>query len=481
MKIRVCVLFGGKSVEHEVSVISALQAIASIPADKYDVIPVYITKNNEFYTSFECSCIEEYANIPALLKKSQRCVIMNIDGRARLIRYPFRRTGSNVLSEIDVAFPIVHGTNVEDGTLQGYLKFLGIPFVGCDVTASAVGMDKYVMKTVLKDNGIPVLDCLRFSFSDFSSPERVIEQCRERIGFPVIVKPVNLGSSVGISLAENEEELYTSLEDAFRYASNVLVEKAITDLMEINCSVIGNTDTAEASELEQPVNFGKLLDYTAKYQRGSVMSAEERKAMTDEINKIVSNRISVENVLKDDESISVSADGRVVKKGSGVVKYVESVELKKFDPDKIMSMGAGMASLTRFIPPNITAETRDYIRSLAVKAFTVLGCNGLSRIDFMIDKSTNKVYLNEINTIPGSLSFYLWAPLGVDYGTVLDSMIELSLRRSREEDAIEFSFGTDLLANFAGASGAKGTKGAKGSKFSGAKGGSPKLGGSKLR
>lgn len=479
MKIKVCVLFGGKSVEHEVSVISALQAIASIPADKYEVIPVYITKNNEFYTSFECSCIEEYANIPALLKKSQRCVIMNIDGRAKLMRYPFKKTGSNVLSEIDVAFPIVHGTNVEDGTLQGYLKFLGIPFVGCDVTASAVGMDKYVMKTVLKDNGIPVLDCLRFNFSDFSSPENVIEQCSEKIGFPVIVKPVNLGSSVGISLAENKEELYTSLEDAFRYASSVLVEKAITDLMEINCSVIGNTDTAEASELEQPVNFGKLLDYTAKYQRGSVMSAEEKRAMTEEINKIVSNRISVENVLKDDKSISVSPDGRVVKKGSGVVKYVESVELKKFDPEKIMSMGAGMASLTRFIPPNITAETRDYIRSLAVKAFTVLGCNGLSRIDFMIDKSTNTVYLNEINTIPGSLSFYLWAPLGVDYGTVLDSMIELSLRRSREEDAIEFSFGTDLLANFAGASGTKGAKGTKGSKFGGSKNTSPKFGGTK--
>ena len=487
MKIRVCVLFGGKSVEHEVSVISALQAIASIPADKYEVIPVYITKENEFYTSFECSCIEEYANIPALIKKSQRCVIMNVDGRAKLMRYPFKRTGNNVISEIDVAFPIVHGTNVEDGTLQGYLKFLGIPFVGCDVTASAVGMDKYIMKTVLKDNGIPVLDCLRFISSDFADPDKIMDMCEERIGYPLIVKPVNLGSSVGISLAFSRDELYASLEEAFRYASSVLVEKAITELMEINCSVIGNTESAEASELEQPVNFGKFLDYTAKYQRGSSMSYEEKKAMTEEVNKIVRNPVSVENVLKNDPSITVSSDGRTVKKGAGAVKYDESVALKRFDPETILSMGAGMASLSRFIPPNISSETRDYIRSLAVKAFTVLGCNGLSRIDFMIDKATNTVYLNEINTIPGSLSFYLWAPLGVDYGSVLDAMIELALRRSREEESIEFSFSTDLLANFAGSSGAKGTKGSKfsgsktgGAKLSGTKGTPSKLGGSKF-
>ena len=156
VKIRVGVFFGGKSVEHEVSVISALQAIASIPADKYEVIPVYISKENEFYTSFECSCIEEYSNIPELIKKSERCILMNDGGRVKLMRFPFKKRGNNVISEIDVAFPIVHGTNVEDGTLQGYLKLTGVPYVGCDVTASAVGMDKYVMKTVFKDNDIPV-------------------------------------------------------------------------------------------------------------------------------------------------------------------------------------------------------------------------------------------------------------------------------------------------------------------------------------
>ena len=475
MKIRVGVFFGGKSVEHEVSVISALQAIASIPADKYEVIPVYITKENEFYTGFECSCIEEYSNIPALIKKSTRCTLMNNEGRVQLMRYPFKKTGSNVISDIDVAFPIVHGTNVEDGTLQGYLKLTGVPYVGCDVTASAVGMDKYVMKTVLKDNGIPVLDCVRFISSDFSDPDTVLDRCEEKIGYPVVVKPVNLGSSVGISLAENREELYNSLEDAFRYATVVLVEKAITDLVEINCSVIGNTETAEASELEQPISFGKILDYTAKYQKGKV-SEEEAKAFKEGIDEIVNNPLTIENALKNDSSIIVSPDGRYVRKGEGVVEYDYSTELTRFDGAKLSRINlsrpakaaAGMASLSRLIPPNMTEETRAYIRSLAVKAYTVLGCNGLSRIDFMIDKSTNKVYLNEINTIPGSLSFYLWAPLGVKYSVVLDAMIQLALRRSREEEAIEFSFESDILRNFA----TKGAKGAKGSKTGGAKSGS---------
>lgn len=404
MKIRLCVLFGGKSVEHEVSVISALQAIASLDKDKYDIIPVYITKDNEFYTSFECSCIEEYKNIPALIKKSTRCVLMNTDGRVNLMRYPFKKFGSNVISGVDVAFPIVHGTNVEDGTLQGYLKTLGLPFVGCDVTSSAVGMDKYVMKTVLKDNGVPVLDCLRFNLSEFTDPDAVIARCREKIGYPVIVKPVNLGSSVGISIAHDDEQLRISLDDGFKYASQVLVEKAITNLKEINCSVLGDVDDARASECEQPAKNDEILSYADKYTSGG---------------------------------------------GSKKTGGAKSGGSK------------GMASLARKIPADITPERREEIRSLAVKAFKVLGCNGVSRIDFMIDEDTDTVYLNEINTIPGSLSFYLWEPIGVPYKQLLDEMIELALKRKRQEDSIVFSFETNILNIDRSFGGSKGSKGAK--------------------
>ena len=402
MKIRLCVLFGGKSVEHEVSVISALQAIASLDPEKYDVIPVYITKENEFYTSFECSMIEEYKDIPALIKKSTRCVFLNTEGRVRLMCYPFKKFGSSLISEIDVAFPIVHGTNVEDGTLQGYLKTLGLPFVGCDVTASAVGMDKYVMKTVLKENDVPVLDCLRFYAGALSEMDETVAKCESKIAYPMIVKPVNLGSSVGISVAHNGQELRSSLEDAFQFSAQVLVEKAITNLKEINCSVLGDTSKAEASECEQPAKSDEILSYKDKYVSGSG--------------------------------------------GSKGAKGAKSGGSK------------GMASLARKSPADITPERREEIRSLAVKAFQVLGCNGVSRIDFMIDEDTDTVYLNEINTIPGSLSFYLWEPLGVPYKELLDRMIELSLKRKREEESIHFSFDTNILnidRSFGGAKGGK--------------------------
>ena len=385
MKLKLLVLFGGKSVEHEVSVISALQAIASMDAEKYDIIPVYITKNNEFYTGLECSMIEEYKDIPALLKKSTRCVLMNTGGGVQLLRYPFKKFGGNVISDVDVAFPIVHGTNVEDGALQGYLKTLGLPFVGCDVTASAVGMDKYVMKAVLKDNGVPVLDCLRFSLSDYGDAASIIQKCESRIGYPVIVKPVNLGSSVGISVAHDAEELADSLDHAFKFATVVLAERAITNLKEINCSVCGDTSKAEASECEAPAKADEILSYEDKYMSGG---------------------------------------GKKGGKAGG---------------------SKGMASLSRKIPADISPERREEIRGLAVKAFQALGCNGVSRIDFMIDGDEDKVYLNEINTIPGSLSFYLWEPLGVPYKELLDRMVELALKRRREEDAVAFSFDTNIL------------------------------------
>lgn len=396
MKIKLGVLFGGKSVEHEISIISAIQAIYSIDKEKYDVIPIYITKNNQFYVGEKIGDIEAYKNIGALLKESTRVVLVNTGNKVEILRYPFKAFGKNTIDYIDVAFPIVHGTNVEDGSLQGYLKTLNLPFVGCDVLSSAVGMDKYVMKTVLKDNGVPVLDCKCYLASDYAEPEKVMDEIENEIGYPVIVKPVNLGSSIGISKASDREKLYEALNTAFDFASKVLVETCIENLKEINCSVVGDVDEAEASECEEPVNADEILSYEDKYLGNA--------------------------------------------KGSG---------------------SKGMASTQRLIPANITSEQREEIRSLAVKAFRCLGCNGVSRIDFMIDKDTDKIWLNEINTIPGSLSFYLWEPLGVPYGKLLDKMIELALKREREQENITYSFDTNVLAGVKIGGGTKGAKGTK--------------------
>lgn len=394
MKTRVAMMFGGKSVEHEVSVISGIQAILNMDTEKYEVIPVYITKKNEFYIGDEIGSIDSYKHIDELLKKSQRVIMINEDGQVKLTAYPPKKLGKNVSLDIDIAFPVVHGTNEEDGTLQGYLKTLGIPFVGCDVTASAIGMDKYIMKTVLKENDVPVLDGKLFTLSDYADTDKMIAIIEEIFGYPVIIKPVNLGSSVGISVAKNKVELAKSIDDAFRYATKVLVEHAISNLREINCSVLGDENDAEASEIEEPLHTKDILSYEDKY---------------------VSNA-----------------------KGGG-------------------TKNSGMASVSRKIPADLSPEKREEVRSLAVRAFKALGCNGVSRIDFMIDEDNGKLYFNEINTIPGSLSFYLWEPLGVPYKELLNRMIQLALKRARIEESLTFTFDTNILdqASFGGTKGSK--------------------------
>ncbi len=396
MKIRVGVFFGGKSVEHEVSVISALQACRSLDREKYDIIPVYITKNTEFYIGENIGKIEAYRNIPALLKESSRVIPVNNNGTFELTYYPMKKFGNNVAAVIDVALPIVHGTNVEDGALQGYFQTLGVPYAGCDVLSSAVGMDKYVMKCVFADNDIPVLPGTVVNIKQFTREhEAVLDLIESRTQYPVIVKPLNLGSSVGIRKAKDREALSEAFDYAFTFAVKVLVENAITDLKEINCSVLGDYEEAEASECEEPFANDEILSYQDKYVGGT-------------------------------------------KSGK-----------------------SGMASLKRKIPAGITPEQREEVRTLAVKAFQALGCSGVARIDFMLDMASGKIYLNEINTIPGSLAFYLWEPVGVKYGALLDRLIGLALKRERENRSISFSFDTNILENasFGGSKGSKGSKG----------------------
>lgn len=408
MKTKVGVFFGGKTTEHEISVISAIQAIGYIDREKYDVIPVYISKNNEFYVGEKVGDISAYTNIPALLKESQRVIMVNDEGKAKLIRYPQKMFGKPLYDYIDIAFPIVHGTNVEDGTLQGFLQMMGVPYVGCDVLSSAVGMDKYVMKTVLKDNGIPVLDCKCYTSNQYDDDvDKLVEEIEKEIGYPVIVKPVNLGSSIGISKADDRNELYDSLETAFAYATKVLIERAVQNLKEINCSVLGDYSSAEASECEEPVSSDKILTFAEKYIG---------------------------------DGSSKGAKGGVKSSPSG---------------------SKGMATLKRKIPAEITPEQRSTIRKMAVDAFKVLGCSGVSRIDFMMDTATGEIWLNEINTIPGSLSFYLWEPIGVKYTELLNKMISLSLKREREQENITFSFDSNVLQGVKLGGGAKGAKGSK--------------------
>lgn len=374
-------MFGGRSVEHEVSIISGIQAIMNMDTEKYEIIPVYLTKNNDMYTGKDIGNIDSYRNIKGLLEHSQRVVLLREEDGVSLVDYPLKKFGKNHQEKIDMVFPIVHGTNVEDGALQGFLKTVGVPFVGCDVTASAVGMDKYVTKAILKDQNIPVLDCLCFTTGDYAEMDEMTEKIEKRIGYPVIIKPVNLGSSVGITVAKDREELERAIDDAFSYSRKILVEHAITRLREINCAVLGDENEAIASECEEPMHSEDILSYEDKYLSNGSKSGASK----------------------------------------------------------------GMASVSRKIPADLTEEQREEIRDIAVRAFKKLGCHGVARIDFMIDEENGKLYFNEINTIPGSLAFYLWEPVGIKYPELLDRMIQLSLKRVREESGIAYSFDSNIL------------------------------------
>lgn len=397
MKICVALFFGGQSVEHEVSVITGLQAYYAFDKAVYDVIPVYISKDNEMYIGEKVGDISAYKNIPELLNASVRVNLVRENGKVYLREmHPksFHKP-RNIL--VDVAFPAVHGTNVEDGTLQGFFRTLCIPYVGCDVTASALGMDKFAMKAVLAYTGVPVLPCvLADSFRFNKESEELLTDIEEQIGYPVIVKPVNLGSSVGIKIAHDRKGLFAALDEAFNFSMRVLVEKAITNLKEINCSVLGDIEHAEASECESPVAQDEILSYKDKYMSGG------------------GDKTGAKN----------SALGASGSKN-----------------------GEGMASLSRELPAKISSEVRERIRRMSVKTFQALGCNGVARIDCMLDQDTGETYVNEINTIPGSLSFYLWEPVGLPYDQLLDKMVKLALKRDRDLSNLSFSFDTNLLSN----------------------------------
>lgn len=397
MKINVAVLFGGKSVEHEVSVISALQAMQNMNKDKYQLYPVYITKKNELYYGEDLDKIDEYKNIPRLLEKSTKINIVTDGDKTYLLPQQQKLfSKQKPIAVIDVAFPIVHGTNVEDGALQGFIKTLNLPFVGCDVLASAICMDKYAMKVMLRDAGFPVLDGLCFTVTDYKNSDVIIEKTEKKFGYPVVVKPVNLGSSVGISKADNKAEFEDALELAFTFADKILVEPAVVNLKEINCSVVGDYTEAEASELEEPVSADKILSYKDKYLDGG-------------------------------------------KKTGG---------------------SKGITSLKRKIPADIPAETATEIKKIAVEAFKYLDCNGVVRIDYLMNSKTGEFWINEFNTIPGSLAFYLWEPLGIKYSELLDRLISLALKRQRNREEITYSFDTNILSSGA-LGGAKGSKGSK--------------------
>ena len=384
MKIKVGVIFGGETVEHEVSIISAVQAMEHINQDKYEIVPIYINKDRIWYTGKMLMDIEVYKDFNELKKYAKQVVLTKTkDGFAlQSTKGLFRK----IVEEIDVAFPIVHGNNAEDGTLQGYLECVGIPYVGSKVLGSALGQDKVVMKQIFKDAKLPIVDYIWFFDNEYADDCDKIFDKVEKLGYPVVVKPSSLGSSVGITYVKSEKELASAIEEAMTYDIKVVIEKAVPNLVEVNCSVVGNYSYQEASVIEEVTSDDDFLTFKDKYIGGS--------------------------------------------KG------------------KLEGPSKGMASASRIIPARIDNDLEKKIKETSKSAFKALNLSGICRIDYLIDKKTNKFYINEPNTIPGSLSFYLWEPTGKKYTDLLDELITLAIKDYKNRIRKIYSFESNILSNY---------------------------------
>ncbi|MDD3241625.1 MAG: D-alanine--D-alanine ligase [Bacilli bacterium] len=398
MKIKVGVIFGGRTVEHEVSVISAVQAMCKMDGEKYEIIPIYISKDGEWYTGEVLKEIETFQDMDLMKRYSKNVVLYQKNGAFLLqTKGLFKR----IVKDLDIVFPIVHGTTVEDGTLQGYLETIGVPYVGVDVYSAVVGQDKVYMKQIFKSEELPITNYVWFYDNEYQEDrDELLKRIEKNLKYPVLVKPSLLGSSVGIKKAKNTSELIEAIEEAIMYDKKIVVEEMVLNLKEVNISVLGNYENQNLSVIEQVITKNDLLTYEDKYI------------------------------------------------GNGKTKGA-----------KRGSKGKGMVAADRIIPAKVTEKEEEAIGDIAIRAFKALGTSGCCRIDFLIDEKTNKIYINEINNIPGSLSFYLWEPKGKDYSDLLDDMINIGIKNYKNKSAKIRSFDTNILKGFSEGNGIKGSKG----------------------
>lgn len=379
MKKRIGIIFGGRSVEHEVSIITALQAMENIDKSKFEAIPIYIDKEGRWFTGDSLKDINNFKN--KTLKDIKEILFTPTYKNNNMYIHPDKMGlfGKKILTSIDVFFPLVHGTNGEDGTLQGFLELINAPYVGGSVQSYSVGMDKILMKDVFKAYGLPMVDHIWFYRRKwYEDKDSIIERVEEKLQYPVFVKPANLGSSVGISKAKNKKELDYAIEIAIRYDRKIIVEQGIDVPREINVAVLGYDDKLRTSLCEEPLGWKEFLSYEDKYINNS--------------------------------------------KGSE---------------------GKG-GSEKRKIPADIPADMTARIEEMAKQAFMAIDCSGNARLDFLIDEKEN-VYVNEINTVPGSISFYLWEPSGTSFKDLITELIDIAEKTHTEKEDNLYSYDVDLF------------------------------------
>jgi len=387
----VAVVFGGRSVEHEVSVITGHQVMDALDAAGFGVLPVYITKQGDWYAGEGLHNLELYREQTfhaAGLKNVYRVSLSPDRSVRQLVIHP--GAGGGLLSRsprlwADVWFPAIHGSHGEDGTLQGLFELVDVPYVGSGVLASAIGVDKAMQKRVLRQAGIPTLDCLLVSRAEWEADTNTfIKRVELKLGYPVMVKPVCLGSSVGVSRCDDAAALREALDLATELDDRALVEEALTDFVEINCSVLGPPERASACE--QPMGYEAVLSFDDKYKHGG----------------------------------------------------------KKLGGGQPGGEG-GMAGQRRQVPAPIGDELTREIQDMAVAAFRAIGACGVVRVDFLYQQTARRLLLNEINTTPGSISYYLWEESDLRFDQLVAELVRIALERHEGKRLTEYSFAANLL------------------------------------
>ncbi len=385
-KTRVGILFGGRSGEHEVSLLSAASVMNAIDKEKYEVVPIGITKDGHWLTATDAERLlkGEGANPKhlragdpattagaAVLKNGEAVLVPPVPGSEHTSLLPFqtdaveRRRASDHPITVDVIFPVLHGTFGEDGTIQGLLELADIAYVGAGVLGSAAGMDKDVMKALFKNAGLPIVKHITIIRSEWErDPAAVEKRIEQVVSYPMFVKPANLGSSVGISKAHNHAELGPAIREAALFDRKIVIEQGVggdRKARELECAVLGNDD-AKASIVGEVVPIKEFYDYAAKY----------------------------------------------LDEGSELI-----------------------------IPAKLTKEQEASVREMAVRGFKAVDCAGLARVDFLMDPMTDELFINEINTLPGftSISMYpkLWGATGVGYSELIEELIQLAMERHKEK------------------------------------------------
>jgi D-alanine-D-alanine ligase len=379
MKQNIGIIFGGKSVEHEVSIVTGLQVVENIDRDKYNPIPIYIDKDGFWFHGDKLTDVKIYSNWDKNKKKVKQ-FFPSFD----------KKDKKNILNKLYALIIAMHGNYGEDGKLQGMIDFMDIPYSSSGVVGSATGMDKIVMKNVFVGLGLPVLPYLWFNKFEWEKDKNeLIKKIHYTLDYPIFVKPANLGSSIGISMANNENELINAIEIAIRYDKRILVEKGVENVVEVNSSALLNNNEVQVSAMEEPVRWEKFLSFNDKYIRSNSKSK------------------------------------------------------------------SGMSGMSRKIPAQISDEIKKQIESHTKIIYKAMDCKGVVRIDYILNSDKDKVYVNEINTIPGSMSFYLWEPVGIKFKDLIDILIDQAVKSNNDKEDQIVRYDSDILKRLGGSKGSK--------------------------